>query len=343
MFYRRRKSLRLVVETFFLTNFLYKAAGVGGVGGELTLVGSQDGTASLWRFISNPSCHLPIRPRFRFGGHKGQKIHSVAVNGSVNLCATVSASRCCIFNASSGCLQRILVPPNNDMSGMTGTGQSDIICKTRFVDANAICITSSGFVILACESKFWSKTNNFNRVIVTLQLFTLEGAHMGSKALESWRGIPNKITATYDGRAGMVCSGRGISIHLISAIKPLHFIDEWQIGGDEDDVVSAHDIDFGPSPSRPVVAVTGLSSGALRIHALKGISEWSDENKKGSVTEAVGSVIGTVKGTGSKMVGLVRGTGNKVIGLGKEIGREAVEGRGVTGFLGDVFGKKMNP
>jgi hypothetical protein len=54
-------------------------------------------------------------------------------------------------------------------------------------------------------------------------------------------------------------------------------------------------------------------------------------------------VIGTVKGTGSKMVGLVRGTGSKVLGLGKEIGREAIEGRGVTGFLGDVFGKKMNP
>ncbi len=93
---------------------------------------------------------------------------------------------------------------------------------------------------------------------------------------------------------------------MISAIKPLHFIDEWQIGGDDDSDTAAHDIDFGPSPSRPVVACAGLSSGALCIHALKGISEWSEENKKGTVTEAVGSVLGTVKGTGNKMVGLVK-------------------------------------
>lgn len=145
---------------------------------------------------------------------------------------------------------------------------------------------------------------------------------------------PKKVTATYDGQAVMVCSGRGISMHLVSAIKPLYFIDEWQIGGDEEDTVAAHDIDFGPSPSRPVVAVTGLSSGALRIHALKGISEWSEENKKGSVSEAVGSVIGTVKGTGGKVFGLVKGTGSKVLGLGKDIGREAI---------GDFFARKINP
>jgi len=135
-------------------------------------------------------------------------------------------------------------------------------------------------------------------------------------------------------------------MHLVSSIKPLYFIDEWQIGGEDENVVAAHDIDFGPSPSRPVVAVTGLSSGALRIHALKGISEWSEENKKGSVTEAVGSVIGTVRGGGSRVIGLVKGTGSKFMGLGKEIGREAisdVKSRGVTGFLGDVFGKKMDP
>ena len=312
----------------------------------MTIVGSHDGTASLWRFITGPFFQFSIRPRLRFGGHNGQKILAVAVNSALNLCATVSASRCCIFNTTNGGMLRSLTPPSSYITGITGGGNKDIVSETRYADSNAICITSSGFIILVCESKFWSKTNKFNRVIVTLQLFTLEGAHVGSKALESWRGIPKKISSTYDGRAVMVCSGRGISIHLISSIKPLHFIDEWQIGGEDevgDDVVSAHDIDFGPSPSRPVVAVTGLSSGALRIHALKGISEWSDENKKGTVTEAVGSVIGTVKGTGSKMVGLVRGTGNKVLGLGKEIGREVGEGRGVTGFLGDVFGKKINP
>jgi hypothetical protein len=330
----------------------------------VAIVGSNDGTASLWRFISSPACNLPLRPRLRLGGHKGENISAVAVNSSLNLCATVSAFRCCIFNITNGTMLRSIAPPNN-VSDATGIKDRAILSETRFADSNAICITSSGFVVLVCESKYWSKDKSFQRIIVTLQLFTLEGEHIGSKALESWRGIPGKISSTYDGRAVMVCSGRGVSFHLVSAIKPLYFIDEWQIGGDEDDIISAHDIDFGPSPSRPgmyffnwlcfidehylisfffsltpkVVAATGLSSGALRIHALKHISEWSEENKKSSVTEAVGNVIGSVKGTGSKVVGLVRGTGSRVFGLGKEISRETigdVATRGVSGFLGGL-------
>jgi hypothetical protein len=99
-------------------------------------------------------------------------------------------------------------------------------------------------------------------------------------------------------------------------------------------------------PISTVVAVTGLSSGALRIHALKHISEWSEDNKKSSVTEAVGNVIGSVKGTGSKVVGLVKGTGNRVLGLGKDIGRDTigdVASRGVSGFLGGLGLGKMKP
>lgn len=240
---------------------------------------------------------------------------------------------------------RSISPPNDNIAEVTGIQiGSGVNCETCFADSNSICVTSSGYLVLVCVSKFWSDSGDFKRDVVTLQLFTLDGRHIGAKALETWRGIPNKISQTFDGKAVMVCSGRGVSIHLISAIKPLAFIDEWQIGEDEEDVVSAYDIDFGPSPSRPVVAATCLSSGALRLHALKGISDWSEDHKKGSVTEAVGNVIGTVKGTGSKMVGLVKGTGSRVFGLGREIGREAigdVASKG-AGFLGGL-GLKMNP
>jgi len=322
------------------------AAGVGGAGGELAVVGSDDGTASVWRFISNASCHLPLRPRLRLGGHQGNRIHAVAANSRLNICATVSGVRCCIHNLSNGNMIRSIAPPIEDLSGFSNGNGSTVECETSFISSNAVCITQTAFIILVCHSRFRSTGSDKQREIISLQLFNLEGVHIGSKALESWRGIPNKITSTNDGKAVMVCSGRGISVHLVSTIKPLQFIDEWQIGGDDDTTMAAYDIDFGPSPSRPVVACTGLSSGALRIHALKGISEWSEENKKGTVTEAVGSVLGTVKGTGSKMVGLVKGTGSRVVGLGTEIGGEAVRGvrmKGVTGFLGDVFGKKMDP
>jgi len=322
------------------------AAGFGGVGGELSIVASEDGTASLWRFISNRSYHLPLRPRQRFAGHRGHKIRSVAVNSGLNLCATVSAFRCCIFNITSGAMLQSIVPPKDGIADSLGITDTNVIIEMQFIDSNAICITSSGYIVLVCETEIKSTENDIQRQITTLQLFTLEGIHIGSKAFESWRGVPQKISSTYDGRAVMVCSGRGISFHLVSPIMPLHFIDEWQIGGDEDDLLFAHDIDFGPSPSRPIVAVAGLSSGALRIHALKGISAWSEENKKGTVTEAVGSVIGTVKGTGNKVVGLVKGTGSRVLGFGKELGREAlgdIASRGVSGFLGGLGIGKSNP
>lgn len=312
----------------------------------MAIIASEDGTASLWRFVSNRLYHLPLRPRQRFAGHRGHKIRSAAVNSGLNLCATVSAFRCCIFNITSGAMLQSIVPPKNGMADILGVSDTNAIVETRFVDSNAICITSSGYIVLVCETELKSFENVFQRKVITLQLFTLEGIHIGSKALEPWRGVPQKISSTYDGRAVMVCSGRGISFHLVSPISPLHFIDEWKIGGDEEDLVFAHDIDFGPSPSRPIVAVAGLSSGALRIHALKGISAWSEENKKGTVTEAVGSVIGTVKGTGNKVVGLVKGTGSRVLGFGKEIGREAlgdIASRGVSGFLGGLGLGKMNP
>lgn len=323
------------------------AAGLGGVGGELAIIASEDGTASLWRFVSNRSYHLPLRPRQRFAGHRGHKIRAAAVHSGLNLCATVSALRCCIFNITSGAMLQSIIPPKDGIADNLGVSDGSVIVDTRFIDSNAICITSSGFIVLVCETEIRSMENTVQRQVITLQLFTLEGIHIGSKAFEPWRGVPQKISSTYDGRAVMVCSGRGISFHLVSPIRPLHFIDEWQIGGDEEeDVVFAHDIDFGPSPSRPIVAVAGLSSGALRIHALKGISAWSEENKKGTVTEAVGSVIGTVKGTGNKVVGLVKGTGSRVLGFGKEIGREAlgdIASRGVSGFLGGLGLGKTNP
>lgn len=332
------------------------AAGVGGAGGELAIVGSEDGTSSIWRFIINDSCCLPLRPRHRMGGHRGNRIVSVAINASLNICATVSSKRCCIFNTSNGHMIRSIFPPSEDTTGIfpSVASSSSINCETRFADTTAICITSSAHIILVCESEFTSSESGISqRKMITLELFTLEGVHLGSKALESWRGVPNKITATFDGRCIFVCCNRGISVHLVSAIKPLCFVDEWHLGvsddtsSNEDNIsLGAHDIDFGPSPSRPIIVCAGLSSGNLRLHALKGISEWSEEYKKGSVNEAVNSVIGTVKGTGSKVAGIVKGTGSRIIGFGKDIGKESlseVKNKG-KGFFGEVFGKAMmNP
>ena len=92
------------------------ASGVGGVGGALAIVGSQEGTATLWRFIS--SQFLPLRPRLRLG-----------VQG-----------------------------------------------------------------VFLCE-------------VVTRKRYTLNGIHLGSKALESGRGVPCKVCPMFDGRAVMSNKG----------------------------------------------------------------------------------------------------------------------------------------
>merc|ERR1740136_294635 len=300
------------------------ASGVGGVGGELAIVGSEDGTATLWRFIS--SQFLPLRPRLRLGGHRGARINAVAVNSALNICITVSDYRCCIFNMGNGVLLHSLSPPSDTAAGLPETDESQVRVETIFAETNAVCV-ASGHVVLLCKSKL-SNNDVFLREVVTLQLYTMEGVHLGSKALEAWRGVPRKICPTFDGRAVMVCSGRGISIHMVSAVMPLYFVDEWQITDDnaigKDNDLSVYDVDFGPSPSRPVVVVASCSSGALRMHALKGISSWSEENRKGSVTEAVGNALAKPALKLKTLVGNVKGTGSRVVGFGKDLGREAL-------------------
>ena len=235
-------------------------------------------------------------------------------------------------------------PPSDKMTGHLGIRHSSSLIETNFVETNASCITSSGYIVLACLSH----CGNNPRRVVTLELFTLQGIHVGSKALEAWRGTPKKIRSTHDGRAVIVSGVRGVTVHYISAIRPLEFADEWQISVDdaEGNTISAYDIDFGPSKARPVVFVAGLSSGAIRFHAAKGITAWSEENKKGSVTEVVGVVGSALSKPAMKiktLVGSVTGTGSRVVGFGKDIGREAISDvkvKGVSGFLGDVFGSK---
>lgn len=319
--------------------FFHLAAGVGGVGGELAIVGSHDGTATVWRFISNPDCFLPLRPRLRLGGHHGSKIIAVAVSSALHICVTVSATRCCIFGLSNGIILNSISISDINFSGPSGMNSNTSVTKSCFVDSNSVCLCTSGYITLVCETSYFSAKNTFLRNIITLELFTLEGEHMGSKALEIWRGIPHKIVPTFDGKGIMVCSTGGVSIHLISAIKPLYFVDEWRVANDDElhSGIGAYDIDFGPSLSRPVVAISGLSSGALRIHAFKGIGEWSEEiNKRSTMSEAVGNVLAKPAERMKGLLGAVKGKGSKVVGLGKEIGREAV-----SGFLGDVFGKKV--
>jgi hypothetical protein len=186
-----------------------------------------------------------------------------------------------------------------------------------------------------------------HRDVITLHLFSLEGVSLGSKALESWRGMPHKISCTPDGTAITVCSGRGVTIHRLSAITPLEFIDEWHITeADEldENTAAAWDVDFGPSLLRPVVAAAACSGGVLRLHALPGITPWSERHKKSSMGTAVGRALSKPASRIKSAVGKGFGIGQKFVGVGKDIGKEVtsdVKERGVGGFLaGTLFKKK---
>lgn len=310
--------------------------------GELVMLGSNDGTASVWRFIS--SDFLPLRPKFRLKGHRGKMIAGVCCSPSLGICVAVSRDLCCIYSLADGTLLRSFGTP--DESGVPFDEH-----QTIFAETNAVCLSERGYLVLACQS-FPAGVDKTRKPVVTLQLFSLEGQHLGARALDSWRGVPHEIKPFAEDSLVLVCAGGGVSLHRLSSLSPLDFVDEWrifedpvdvendQIGGENQGAV--FDIDIGPSLSLPVVVAAACSAGALRLHALPGISPWSEETKKSVTVTMVGEKLAKPAKTIKHAVGSVTKMGNKFVGLGSEIGKEAlsdVKERGVGGFLGNVFGK----
>ena len=191
--------------------------------------------------------------------------------------------------------------------------------------------------------------------VISIELYTLEGVRVGSRDVTDRRdkaanGAPHKLIPIIGGKAVMACSSRGMTVHRISAIRPLEVVDEWllEVGGEEDGdgiakaksgaCVSAYDVDFGPSLVRPVVAAAACSSGALRLHALRGISQWSEENKSKGVSAAMGNALARPAARLRNVVGGVKNIGSRFMGVSKEIGKEAAdeikERGGIFGFRG---------
>ena len=162
----------------------------------------------------------------------------------------------------------------------------------------------------------------------------------------TYRGIPHKIVATPDGTTILVCAGRGVTVHRLSAVSPLEFIDEWQVTESEElssNNSHAFDVDLGPSLNRPVVAAAACSNGVLRLHGLAGISAFSERHNKVGISQSVGSLIAAPARRFKNVFGRASATANKAAGVGKDISKEItsnVKERGVTGFLGGMFGKK---
>merc|ERR1711935_375347 len=159
--------------------------------------------------------------------------------------------------------------------------------------------------------------------------------------LEPFRGKPRKMTAIAEGKAIAVCNGRGATFHKVSAIDPLQQIEEMRITDEEvtsegrsllpRKMPAVCDIDFYPrsdrkkygrADTRPVFVVAACTSGALRLHALPGITQWAIDTQVNSVTAAVGNALAKPAHTIKNAVGSVKGLGSRVIGFGKEIGRE---------------------
>lgn len=323
--------------TCIATEPIGTAAGQGGVGGELALVGGADGRASLWRFMS--SHYLPLRPRVRFGGHGGDALLATALCSTLHIGVTVSKSRCCIHSLTNGGLIRSFSAPSSVIDF------PDVVTdKTEFAATSALAVSVQGYIIAVCQSTF--TTGGATRTVNTLLLLSVEGVLLGSKALENWRGLPRKIQCTPDGTACMVCAGRGVTIHRLSSLQPLDFIDELQVTETDDlsDIVGCFDLDVGPSLHRPVCAAAACSTGALRLHALPGISVWSERHKKSGLTHTVGSALASPARRVSRAVRKSFGFGNKIAEVGRDIKNEVsadVKEKGMGGFLGSmIFGSK---
>jgi len=309
------------------------AAGQGGVGGELVIVGSADGSATLWRFIS--SHYWPLRPRLRMMGHGGSKIHGVAISSSLGICASISSKLCCLFDVGNAAMIRNFKPPNV-VAGIEHS-ETDIEpeMETTFADTSALCLSILGFVVAVCSTRV-SNGEEMLKEVLSLELFTVEGEHVGSHLLDQDLGMPKKIVPTVDGRAVFVCAGGGVSVHLVSSIQPLITVDKWEL--DESSAKQAvYDLDFGPTIARPVVAAAGCSAGSLCLHALRGISKWSHEHQRNTVSLAVGSVLALPAQTVKNALGGVSSFGSSFFGSAKEISKEAIsvvkEREGGLGFF----------
>jgi hypothetical protein len=286
------------------------ASGQGGVGGELVIVGSADGSSTLWRFIS--SHYWPLRPRLRMWGHSGLCVYGVAISCSLGICASISSKVCCLFDIGNGAMIRNFTPPDLEVDEGYET-------ETTFANTQAFCLSILGFVIAVCSTKF-TRGDELTKEVLSLELFTVEGRHMYSRPLPSPMGMPKKIVSAADGRAIFVCAGGGASVYLVSSLRPLATVDRWGLSDDEQVV---HDVDFWPSLARPVVAAAGCSSGALRLHALRGISKWSHEHQRNIVSSAVGSVLALPAQTVKNAFGGVSSFGSSIFGSAKEISKEA--------------------
>jgi hypothetical protein len=291
------------------------ASGQGGVGGELVIVGSADGSATLWRFIS--SHYWPLRPRLRMWGHGGSSIYGVAISCSLGICASISDKLCCLFDIGNGSMIRNFTPPEVVGKEFLETDEGEI--ETTFANTHALCLSTLGFVIAVCSTKHTHGGNTVKEVL-SLALFTVEGRHVGSHPLPSPTSMPRKILPTVDGRAVFVCAGGGVSVHLVSSLRPLVAVDRWGLSDNEQAV---YDVDFGPTLARPVVAAAGCSAGALRLHALRGISKWSHEHQRNTVSSAVGSVLSLPAQTVKNALGGVSSFGSSFFGSAKEISKEA--------------------
>eukprot|EP00797_Seminavis_robusta_P003849 Sro1247_g255870.4 (155) ;mRNA; r:6386-6850 len=152
------------------------------------------------------------------------------------------------------------------------------------------------------------------------------------------------MSCTPDGTAVLVCGGRGTTVHRLSALAPLQFLDEWQIAEtdipEEDTIAHAWDIDLGPNLSRPVVAAAACSNGVLRLHALPGISAWSDRHRKTNVAQSVGNALAKPAQRFKNAMAGGFGLGAKPEG-GKESGNKegGDQGGGIGGFFRG-FGRK---
>ena len=202
--------------------------------------------------------------------------------------------------------------------------------------SSAIAISVQGFIVTVTDTVLERRGK-----IVTLDLWTVEGLLVGNKPLESWRGSPSKVECTPDGTTVWVCSGRGITFHRVSVIHPLDLLDEWHITEDltNESVPRAFDMDLGPSINRPVVAAAACSEGVLRLHALTGITHWSEKHRKS------GLMIGNAfKPTGRLNQAVKKGWGQlgQLAGVGRDIGREVksdVKQGGMTGLFNNLMKK----
>jgi len=364
---------------------------VVGTACQLCVVGCEDGSVCVFKFdgsvsesyLSNNDLEIlfPGGPVIRTYGSihiengNNPRITSTAISPQLGIFLSTSQKKLCVHSLVA----------DDDSNMKAGSVLKSWLChgNYQFTDNNSCLIPKKGWVVTAVMLHGCNTTSDDNDdgnqavAPFALHVYTLSGELLLEIPLDISLGIPQSIKCTYNISSSMedvvlVCGVGGVRVYDIDVVfaandnidnsgKPstrVACIDSWDMES-IDSATVVHDVDIGPyvlsnsnsNGNASVLVAAGCSSSSLLLHAMPGISRWTEERRRRLVTDVVSNAVGrpvmAVVDAGRRVADAAGAVGGKVWDIGKEVkrgGKGRVVGRikNVVGSFGGFLSPKRS-